>query len=207
MFRCSSFCVWSLVEAGWYFRVMFCSQLYCNIFGAGHSMSEIHLKLMLVQMMPASSPVGLFLLHPLNPTEIQQWEQDQTFPCMCMNKNISMSKCVHPSWAMKHGLPGQKRGGKGAVLDTIIDSSSGRKQSSCGRPTGGITSVQSSIMSVSLGTSSSHKVLKMQTVLFLLKNIRKQCWQHFPLSQSPTCYLASNVLYGGALSSEVKSGI
>lgn len=112
---------------------MFCSQLYCNIFGAGHSMSEIHLKLMLVQMMPASSPVGLFLLHPLNPTEIQQWEQDQTFPCMCMNKSIGMSKCVCPSWAMKHGLPGQKRGGKGAVLDTIIDSSSGRKQSSCGR--------------------------------------------------------------------------
>lgn len=59
-------------------------------------MTEIHLKLMLVQTMPASSPASLLLLQPLNHPEIQQWQQDQTFPCMCTTAIIGASKCVHP---------------------------------------------------------------------------------------------------------------
>lgn len=69
-----------------------------------HLMSEIYLKLTLVQMMPESTPVSIhFLLHPLNHAEIKQREQDPTLPCTCTNKSIGISKrqCVHPSWAMK----------------------------------------------------------------------------------------------------------
>lgn len=75
--------------------------------------------------------------------------------------------------------------------------------------TGGIASVWSFVMAVSLGTNSSYEVLKIQTRLvpLVLKNIRKQSWQYFPLSQSPNCYSAGRAFYMGvAFSSAVKPG-
>lgn len=73
-------------------------------------------------------------------------------------------------------------------------------------PTGGITSVWSFIMSGSPGTDSSYKVLKMQTGFIpLQKNIREQCWQYFPLSQSPACHLAGSILYSGGFQLGIKN--
>lgn len=53
------------------------------MFEAGHLMSEIHLKLMLVQNMPESPSGSLLLLHPLNhPLKSSNGSKIKPFP-MC----------------------------------------------------------------------------------------------------------------------------
>lgn len=118
---------------------------------------------------------------------------------------------------MSHGSCQDRREeGRGAVLDispdcqgSIIDSFFGRKQSPCGRH----QLVGLHLYGHPLCLLLWHKFFLQATQNadrvspFSPKKYWKILLTAFSLSQSPTSYLAGNVLYGGALSSEVKSGI
>lgn len=70
-------------------------------------MSEIYLKLMLVQMMTESTPASIhFLLLLRNHIQMKQQEQDPTLSCMGVSKSIGTSKWQHvdPAWAGKQGF-------------------------------------------------------------------------------------------------------